>query len=248
MKFDINRISKFEKEGLPDEEQFELEIEGLQNEEPIQIPSAPPIIELENQQQVSINILENQQQMNYYHIKFIIYFLSIILGLSYIPGFLSITVERWQPSLATIDMYFTDGMSAMTFYCGWYKIYHFQEDNSALLNSINIYFNSSENFETAGKLYIIFSIISFFLLFTIFDLRKRHNVRFIIMLISWVMLLVVTITYIVNVNQYINEIDLFLNNYTEYDILYKIILGYGLICNFLGLLLIPVIHMLMYLS
>ena len=202
-------------------------------------PNAPPIEEEELRYQQPIP-QEPTRQMNYSHIKYVVYFLSCFLTLSYIPGFLSVTSQKWQPSLMTVNLYTKTLPLGVTLYSGWNSIYFLENESSVEWS------DDKCNLSKTGGLYISSSIASLFLLSTILCFCKsRHFVRFGTMLISWLLLLFVTIIYIVEFVQCIGDIADNADNAGELE--YKITIGYGLTYNFLGLLLIPVIHILMYL-
>jgi hypothetical protein len=216
-------------------------------------PNAPPIEEEELRYQQPIP-QEPTRQMNYSHIKYVVYFLSCFLTLSYIPGFLSVTSQKWQPSLMTSKLYTKtlpypnpnhnhNHNLGVTLYSGWYSGYLLENESYSKWSDDS---DDECNLYKTGRLYISSSIVSLFLLSTLLCFCKsRHFVRFGTMLISWLLLLFVTIIYIVEFVQCIGDIADNADNAGELE--YKITIGYGLTYNFLGLLLIPVIHILMYL-
>jgi len=195
-------------------------------------PNAPGYDEIEN------------QYMNFYHIKYVVFLLSSILTLSYVPGYLSLGTQDWQPYLMKADIVNPNTSNSQTLFFGWDSIYLYEDQ--IIYDKI---YKSIDNrlFETdlgeSGIYYINLSALSLvvFLLPTI-CCRKRGFIRLTLFLISFLTLLFPIVTYIVNAKKFMEDLE----EQIGQDIFYKLHVGYSFYANFLALLLLPVNHILLY--
>ena len=198
-------------------------------------PNAPPYEDEEE---------EERQHMNFTHIQYVVLMLTSMLALSYAPGYLSLGTQEWQPYLMKADIAFPDIPNAMTLFFGWNSVYYYEAQTSTELENLdNELFKT--DLEDSGLYYINLSVLSLivFLLPTI-CCRKRGCIRLTLFLISFLSLLFPIVTYIVNTKKFMDDFQ----EQTGEDTFYKLHLGYGFYANFLGLLLLPVTHILMHVS
>jgi hypothetical protein len=184
-----------------------------------------------------------EETMDYSHIKYFVWFLTFLLSLSYIPGFLSVGTQEWQPALMRLDYTPLQLPMGVTLYSGWDSIYFYEGGKSADLKEIDELFDN--DLSKFGELYLTLSIVSYiFAFFVILCFKKHKRLRFITFFISWLALLFPIVMYIVSMKQFADDLE----KDSDFHIKYKLSLGYGFYGNFLGLLLIPVNHLLMYLK
>lgn len=204
-------------------------------------PNAP--LEEENRQP-SISEYTGRRHMNYSHIKYVVLMLSCLLGLSYVPGYLSIGTQEWQPNLMQVNLFLPETQNGMTLFFGWDSVYYYEGQTSTDLKDLDneLFKNDLEN---SGFYYIFLALGSLivFLLPTI-CCRKQICTRLTLFLLSWLLLLFPIINYIVNTKRFMEDFE---KNVGQ-EVFYKLHIGYGFYANFLGLLLIPVNHLLMYVS
>ena len=98
---------------------------------------------------------EEIEHMNYSHIKYVVISLFILLSSSYIPGFLSVGDEEWQPSLMAVDIHFKNTNNGRTLYFGWDSIYNYEQKTSI---------ETIDNLDGWGTLYLNFTLCSFILI------------------------------------------------------------------------------------
>lgn len=185
---------------------------------------------------------DNHRHMNFSHVKYVVLALTSMLALSYAPGYLSLGTQEWQPSLMHADMVYNS--NSMSLYFGWDSVYLYEGQTSIDLKELdNELFKS--DLEESGLYYINLSALSLivFLLPTI-CCRKRGCIRMTLFLISFLSLLFPIVTYIVNTKKFMDDFQ----EQAGEDTFYKLHVGYGFYANFLGLLLLPVTHILMYVS
>jgi len=184
-----------------------------------------------------------EETMDYSHIKYFVWFLTFLLSLSYIPGFLSVGTQEWQPSLMRLDYTVSEFPIGVTLYSGWNSVYFYETDQSTDLKEIDELFDN--DLSKFGDLYLTLSIVSYiFTFFVILCFLKHKQLRFITFFISWLTLLFPIVMYIISMKQFADDLE----KNMGIDMKYKLSLGYGFYGNFLGLLLIPVNHLLMYLK
>ncbi len=186
---------------------------------------------------------EEIEHMNYSHIKYVVISLFILLSSSYIPGFLSVGDEEWQPSLMAVDIHFKNTNNGRTLYFGWDSIYNYEQKTSI---------ETIDNLDGWGTLYLNFTLCSFILIaagscISYCCCKSCCFVRFFVSLLCFFLIIYPVIEYILATKDYME------NDYEkEFDgninISYKMHLGSAFYANFLGLLLIPVIHLLMYIK
>jgi len=185
---------------------------------------------------------ENRQHMNFSHVKYVVIMLTSMLALSYAPGYLSLGTQEWQPSLMHADMVYNS--NSMSLYFGWDSVYLYEGQTSIDLKELdNELFKS--DLEESGIYYINLSAFSLILfLFPAICCKKRGCIRMTLFLISFLSLLFPIVTYIVNTKKFMDDFQ----EQAGEDTFYKLHVGYGFYANFLGLLLLPVTHILMYVS
>jgi tellurite resistance protein TehA-like permease len=184
-----------------------------------------------------------EETMDYSHVKYFVWFFTFLLSLSYIPGFLSVGRREWQPALMRLDYTASELPIGITLYSGWDSIYIYESSESLDLKKVDEEFDN--DLSKYGELYLTLSIISYiFVFFVILCFKKYTRLRFITYFISWLALLFPIVMYIISMKQFADDLE----KDTGINMKYKLSLGYGFYANFLGLLLIPVNHLLMHLK
>jgi len=198
-------------------------------------PNAPPYAPPE----------EEIEHMNYSHIKYVVISLFILLSSSYIPGFLSVGDEEWQPSLMVVDIHFKNTNNGRTLYFGWDSIYNYEQKTSIETN---------DDLSPYGSLYVNFTMCSLILIvvgscisYCCRPCKSCCFIRLCLSLLCFFLIIYPIIEYILATKNYME------NDYEkEFDgninISYKMHLGSAFYANFFGLLLIPVIHLLMFIK
>ena len=80
---------------------------------------------------------EEDIHMNYSHIKYVVLMLSCLLGLSYVPGYLSIGTQEWQPNLMQVNLFLPDSQNSMTLFFGWNSVYYYENQSSTDLKDLD---------------------------------------------------------------------------------------------------------------
>ena len=198
---------------------------------------------------------EEIEHMNYSHIKYVVILLFLLLSSSYIPGFLSVGDEEWQPSLMVVDIHFKNTNNGRTLYFGWDSIYNYEQKTSIdFTDETKDTGEVNDDLAGYGFLYFNFTLCSLIVIVVTSCLSYCCNwskgccfVRLFFSLLCFFLIIYPIIEYILATKNYME------NDYEkEFDgninISYKMHLGSAFYANFLGLLLIPVIHLLMYIK
>ncbi len=163
--------------------------------------------------------------------------LSLVVVLSYIPGFSSICSNDYQPALITGDVWDHE-YHTYSGHFGWREVYIHQEDEEYKLKDVfdkDIYY--------AGRIYLGLSVASLFLYLTgvsVSMFTENRLCRTIPMIVSWLLLLAGVINYALNFK------DSVIDDILKYeDVEYYWRFGLGLNANVMGLLLIPVINVML---
>lgn len=197
------------------------------------------------------------EHMNYSHIKYVTFLLFLLLSSSYIPGFLSIGNAEWQPSLMVVDVHFKNTNNGRTLYFGWDSIYNYEQKKSIdFTDETTDKGEVNDDLAEYGSVYLNFTLCSLILIVVGSCISCCYGpckggalcfIRLCLSLLCFFLIIYPIIEYIIAVknymeNDYEKEFDGNINFY------YKMHLGSAFYANFFGLLLIPVIHLLMYIK
>lgn len=190
---------------------------------------------------------------DYNILKCTLSFLSSMLVLSYLPGFFSYVSNENQPCLIKLDLWATcintiniecasqgDLIGAESILLGWHKAYSVFDESHSKLKEVD------NDLQKAGFAYLILSFGSLVVFMLSFGglLCKSKCLSSFLMLISWVMLLVSMIIYIVEFQDEVIQETLkeMKDDFSTFvDVEWKWRFGSGLICNIFGLVLMPAI-------
>ena len=106
---------------------------------------------------------EEEGNMNFSHIKNVLLILTTMLCLSYVPGYLSLGTQEWQPYLIKADIVLPDISKSMTLFFGWDSVYSYEVQTSIKFDKSidNELFKT--DLEESGLYYINLSVLSLIL-------------------------------------------------------------------------------------
>lgn len=161
--------------------------------------------------------------------------LSTLILSSYTFGFNSRVDSGSQPSLITMDLWVEDDYDTMSIQFGWDRAYIFQAETHTELEEID------EDMKDAGEIYIGLSILSFILFFLnilVGLITKNKYWMSVFIFISWILLLSGVIQYVLALQDLTIYIELYFSYHWKY--------GSGLLFNFMGLCLMPLLGLMLF--
>lgn len=166
--------------------------------------------------------------------------LSLIIILSYIPGYFSYNNNKYQPSLMNLH-YWKDNLQGKSLHFGWHSYYYIENNEHYTLKSLDYIDN---DLYYAGIIYFTLSLFSLFLfILTSFCMFKKNKICLTFgFILSWIFLLSSILIYsTMFYDKIINEYMKKLEDDSNVVLDFQWRLGIGLVSNCCGLLLLPLI-------